>query len=587
MGMNNIPVQEFDVVIVGSGGAGQRAALQLAQSNYKVAVLCKVFPTRAHTVSAQGGIAASLGNVDSDHWQWHMYDTVRGSDYLGDQDAIQYMCQEANAAVYELEHYGMPFSRLDDGRIYQRAFGGHTRHFGKEMAHRTCAVADRTGHAIIHTLFQKNVEAKTNFYSEWFALDLVKGDTGRIAGVIALNMANSEIVFFKARAVVLATGGGGRLYETTSNAYTNTGDGLGMALRAGLPVEDMEFWQFHPTGVYGVGCLISESVRGEGGYLLNKDGERFMERYSPHLKDLECRDIVARSIMTEILEGRGCGPQQRYVLLKVDHVGEEVIRTRLPGIRELSIKFAGVDPVKDPIPVAPTCHYMMGGIPTTMHGQVLTHERGQEQIVEGLYAAGECACVSVHGANRLGTNSLLDLVVFGRAVGLDLEDKLARGLDYAHVKDDAIDAAMSRYRRWERDNNTEDMADIRHHLKKTMSEHFGVFREEKKMEEGLRILRVLAERLQKAKLIDRSTVFNMARFEALELDNLMEIGIATAVGALNRKESRGAHSRYDYTERDDKNWLKHSLYFKEGAVAYRPVNMKPRDMEPVLLAERE
>ncbi|HLD16808.1 MAG TPA: FAD-binding protein, partial [Coxiellaceae bacterium] len=323
------------------------------------------------------------------------------------------------------------------------------------------------------------------------------------------------------------------------------------------------------------------------GYLLNKDGERFMERYSPHLKDLECRDIVARSIMTEILEGRGCGPQQRYVLLKVDHVGEEVIRTRLPGIRELSIKFAGVDPVKDPIPVAPTCHYMMGGIPTTMHGQVLTHERGQEQIVEGLYAAGECACVSVHGANRLGTNSLLDLVVFGRAVGLDLEDKLARGLDYAHVKDDAIDAAMSRYRRWERDNNTEDMADIRHHLKKTMSEHFGVFREEKKMEEGLRILRVLAERLQKAKLIDRSTVFNMARFEALELDNLMEIGIATAVGALNRKESRGAHSRYDYTERDDKNWLKHSLYFKEGAVAYRPVNMKPRDMEPVLLAERE
>src|SRR3990167_7183586 len=424
-----IPVKQFDAVIVGAGGAGMRAALQMAQSQYRVAVISKVFPTRSHTVSAQGGIAAALGNVSSDNWEFHMFDTVRGSDYLGDQDAIEYMCQHAPAAVYELEHMGMPFSRLDDGRIYQRAFGGHTRDFGGELARRTCAVADRTGHALVHTLYQQNVAAKTHFFTEWFAIDLVKGVNGGVSGVVALCMETGELAFFKARAVVFATGGAGRIYKSTTNAYTNTGDGIGMALRADLPVQDMEFWQFHPTGIAGAGCLITEGARGEGGYLLNADGERFMERYSPHLKDLDCRDVVSRSSIMEILAGRGCGPNKDYVLLKLDHLGEQILKERLPGITELAKKFVNVDPAKEPIPVVPTCHYQMGGIATTVHGEVVTHDaQGKDQIVEGFFAAGECACVSVHGANRLGTNSLLDLVVFGRAVGLYLEEALKSDL---------------------------------------------------------------------------------------------------------------------------------------------------------------
>ena len=413
-----VATHTFDAVIVGGGGAGLRSALELSQSGLNIAVISKVFPTRSHTVSAQGGINAALGNIEPDDWRWHMYDTVVGSDFLGDQDAIEYMCKNAPQSIYELEHMGLPFSRLDNGKIYQRAFGGATREYGKEQAHRTCAAADRTGHAMLHTLYQKNIQAKTHFFNEWFAIDLVETSNG-IAGVTAICIETGEVVFLQARATILATGGAGRIFASTTNAHINTGDGFGMVLRAGYPLQDMEFWQFHPTGIYGSGSLISESVRGEGGYLINKNGERFMERYAPHLKDLSCRDIVARSSAIEIREGRGAGPKGDYVLLKADHLGEEIIKSRLPGIRELAITFAGVDPAKAPIPVVPTCHYLMGGIPTNYHGQVLTQNaKGEDEVIQGLYAAGECACVSVHGANRLGANSLLDLVVFGRAAVL-------------------------------------------------------------------------------------------------------------------------------------------------------------------------
>lgn len=587
--MTTIRTEEFDAVIVGAGGAGMRAALQLAQSNYRVAVISKVYPTRSHTVSAQGGIAAALGNVVPDDWKFHMFDTVLGSDFLGDQDAIEYMCEQAPASVYELEHMGLPFSRLDDGKIYQRAFGGHTRDYGGELARRTCACADRTGHAMLHTLFQKNIEANTHFYSEWYAIDLVKSkDNGAIAGVVALCMETGEVVYFKARATILATGGAGRIYHTTTNAYTNTGDGIGLALRAGLPVQDMEFWQFHPTGIAGVGCLLTEGCRGEGGYLVNNEGERFMERYSPHLKDLDCRDIVSRYSIKEILEGRGCGPNKDHVLLKLDHLGEAVLNERLPGILELSRTFAGVDPVKEPVPVVPTCHYQMGGIPTTIHGQVLTQDNnGNDVIVDGLFAAGECACVSVHGANRLGTNSLLDLVVFGRAIGIYLNEQLDKGLGH-HAQDQAdIDRALSRLARWEDKNNTEDAMAIRTEMKRLMQESFGVFRDAEHMENGLEKLQVLRDRLKRAILTDHSTAFNTAKIEALELDNLMETAVATAVLATNRTESRGAHSRYDFPDRNDERWLKHSLYFGDGRVSYREVNRKPTKVAPIELRERE
>lgn len=583
-----IQEKKFDAIIIGAGGAGLRAALQLAQSNFKVAVLSKVYPTRSHTVSAQGGIAAALGNVIEDHWQWHMYDTINGSDYLGDQDAIEYMCENAPASVYELEHMGLPFSRLENGKIYQRAFGGHTINYGEASARRTCSAADRTGHAMVHTMYQKNLEAKTHFFNEWFAVDLVKDQKGGVIGVVAICIETGEIVFFKARATVLATGGAGRIYSTTSNAYINSGDGLGMVLRAGFPLQDMEFWQFHPTGIAGVGCLISEGVRGEGGYLLNKNGERFMERYSPHLKDLDCRDVVSRAIIMEILAGNGCGPEGDHVMLKVDHLGDELIKQRLPGIRELSIAFANVDPVKEPIPTAPTCHYMMGGIPTNINAQVLTQDAvGNEKVVPGLYAAGECACVSVHGANRLGTNSLLDLIVFGRAAGLHLQKTLRDDSEDSAHDIEAVYTILDRLQHIQDKNHNEDPAEIRRSMRETMQNNFGVFRDEKHMGPGLAKIKELSERLKHARMKNFRKVFNTNLIELLELNNLMDVAAATARCALNRTESRGAHSRYDYPERDDIHWLIHSLCYQTGQLSSRPVNLSPKSVPPFKLKSRE
>jgi len=582
----NLATQTFDAVIIGGGGAGLRASLELAQSGLNVAVISKVFPTRSHTVSAQGGVNAALGNTDGDDdWRWHMYDTVKGSDFLGDQDAIEYMCKYAPQTIYELEHMGLPFSRLENGKIYQRAFGGQTRDYGKELVHRTCCAADRTGHAMLHTLYQKNVEAKAKFFNEWFAIDLVKTSQG-IAGVVVMSIETGEVVFIKARAVILATGGAGRIFQSTTNAHINTGDGFGMVLRAGLPLQDMEFWQFHPTGIAGAGVLITEGSRGEGGYLLNKDGERYMERYAPNMKDLASRDVVARASMIEIREGRGCGPKGDYVLLKLDHLGEAVISKRLPGIRELAITFAGVDPLKTPIPVIPTCHYIMGGIPTNIHGQVLTLNGTQDQIVEGLYAAGECACVSVHGANRLGANSLLDIVVFGRAAGLHAQQTIREGLGFREPDLYEIEAAMAGLHRWNRNTQGESVDEIRTALQKVMQEDFSVFRTADTMQEGFKKLQVLRERLQFAAIKDKNQCFNTSRIEALELDNLLATALATAYLANERTESRGAHSRFDYPNRDDKHWLKHTIYFQDGRIAFRPVNMKPAEVAPIELQER-
>lgn len=586
------PRNKFDVVVIGAGGAGLRAALQLSNAGLKAAVISKVFPTRSHTVSAQGGITAALGNADvDDDWRWHMYDTVKGADYIGDQDCIEYLCKTGPEAVYELEHMGLPFSRMDNGKIYQRQFGGQSKNFGGAQAARTCAAADRTGHALLHTLYQQNLKAKTHIFSEWFALDFVKDAHGRIAGVTAMCIETGETVFFETRVCIVATGGAGRIYQSTTNAYINTGDGFGMALRAGLPLQDMEMWQFHPTGIAGAGTLVTEGCRGEGGYLVNKDGERFMERYAPRVKDLASRDVVARSIALELRAGKGFDPTGvDHVKLKLDHLGADLIMSRLPGIRELSMKFAGVDPIIDAIPVVPTCHYSMGGIPTNMHGQVLTRKNGVEEVVEGMYAVGECACVSVHGANRLGGNSLLDLVVFGRAAGLHVEELWQSNQlpDMPYVSDEDIDHAMARYRRWDNSKaDGESPAVIRDAMQRVMQEDFGVFRTGAVMEEGLQRLDALRQRLDEASLGDKSQVFNTERISALELDNLMATACATAQSALARTESRGAHSREDFPERDDANWIKHSLYFEEGdRMDYRPVNKAPKYVEPFEPKER-
>ncbi len=577
-----IPVYTYDAVIVGGGGAGMRASLQLAQSGQKVALISKVFPTRSHTVSAQGGITVALGNSHEDDWRWHMYDTVKGSDYIGDQDAIEYMCQNGPATVYELEHMGLPFSRMDNGKIYQRPFGGQSKDFGGEQAARTAAAADRTGHALLHTLYQQNLAANTQFFNEWLAIDLVTNDQGDVCGVIAMSIETGETAMFRARATVFATGGAGRIYQSTTNALINTGDGVGMALRAGIPVQDIEMWQFHPTGIAGAGVLVTEGCRGEGGYLINKDGERFMERYAPNAKDLASRDVVARSMTKEILEGRGCGPNGDHVYLKLDHLGEETLNKRLPGILELSRTFGHADPVKEPIPVVPTCHYMMGGIPTNKYGQVVTKtSNGEEKIVKGFYAVGEVACVSVHGANRLGGNSLLDLVVFGRAAGLHLEEALREGLAFSNYTDSDLEGSLSRMNRWEDSSNGEDPAKIKADMQKTMQNCFGVFRTGELMQKGLVELEEIRERLNHAVLTDKSKAYNTQRVECLELDNLMSVACATAKAAEYRKESRGAHSREDYPDRDDENWLVHTLYYpKTGEMDTREVNMKPETVEP-------
>jgi succinate dehydrogenase / fumarate reductase, flavoprotein subunit len=574
----SLPIRRFDAVIVGAGGAGMRASLQLAEAGFKVAVLSKVFPTRSHTVAAQGGIGAALGNMGEDSWSWHMYDTIKGSDWLGDQDAIEFMCREAPKAVIELEHFGMPFDRNDNGSVYQRPFGGHMQNFGAGPAvQRSCCAADRTGHAMLHTLYQRNVRANTHFFVEWMALDLIRDASGQVLGVTAMEMETGEVSIMQSRGVLFATGGAGRVYAASTNAYINTGDGLGMAARAGIPLEDMEFWQFHPTGVAGAGVLITEGVRGEGGYLLSKDGERFIERYAPNAKDLASRDVVARAMATEIKEGRGAGADSDYVLLKLDHLGADVIEKRLPGIREIARKFANVDPVKEPIPVVPTCHYMMGGIPTNYRGEVVVPLAGDpEAVVPGLYAAGECACASVHGANRLGTNSLTDLLVFGKSAGDSMIRFLNENPGQKDLPKDAGDLTLGRLARLDGQQDGESVHEVGAELRRTMQAHCGVFRFPDLLSEGVRKIKEVEARSRRTGIKDKSKVFNTARIEALELDNLIEVAVASLVSADARKESRGAHDRADFPKRDDSQWLKHTLWFSEGSrLDYKPVHMKP------------
>ncbi|HBG96091.1 MAG TPA: succinate dehydrogenase flavoprotein subunit [Chromatiaceae bacterium] len=576
-----IPHRKFDALIIGAGGAGLNASLRLASADLRVAVVSKVFPTRSHTVAAQGGVNAALANVLPDDWHWHMFDTVKGSDYLGDQDAIEYMCREAIPTVYELEHAGVPFSRLDTGKIYQRAFGGQSQNFGGDQAVRTCAAADRTGHAILHTLYQQNIRARTHFFDEYLAIDLIRDEEGCILGALVLAIETGELLVIEAKATLLATGGYGQVFRTTTNAFINTGDGMAMALRVGVPLQDMEFFQFHPTGVAGKGMLITEGARGEGGFLVNGDGERFMERYAPRALDLASRDVVARSMVTEIREGRGCGPQKDHVMLKLDHLGADVVHQRLPGISDICRVFLGIDPAKEAIPVFPTAHYAMGGIPTDRNARVVAPAKnGPEDVVEGLYAAGECACVSVHGANRLGGNSLLDILVFGRAAGTDILRYIEENPNHRDMSDSYLEPAMSRLQRWERTGEGTTVHEIKAELRKLMEDHCGVFRDKETMTIGVEKLKDLRSRVDDVRLKDHSKLFNTARIEALELDNLVDVGMSTLLSALYREESRGAHSRVDFPTRDDESWMKHSLYILEDdRMDFKPVRTKPLTVE--------
>ncbi|KAF1016582.1 MAG: succinate dehydrogenase flavoprotein subunit [Burkholderia sp.] len=577
-----LPRRKFDVVIVGAGGSGMRASLELARAGLSVCVLSKVFPTRSHTVAAQGGIGASLGNMSEDNWHYHFYDTIKGSDWLGDQDAIEFMCREAPNAVYELEHFGMPFDRNADGTIYQRPFGGHTANYGEKPVQRACAAADRTGHALLHTLYQQNVAAKTQFFVEWMALDLIRDADGDVLGVTALEMETGDVYILEGKTTLFATGGAGRIFVASTNAFINTGDGLGMAARSGIPLQDMEFWQFHPTGVAGAGVLITEGVRGEGGILRNSDGERFMERYAPTLKDLAPRDFVSRSMDREIKEGRGMGPNKDYVLLDLSHISSERIMKRLPTIREIALKFANVDCIKEPIPVVPTIHYQMGGIPTNIHGQVVGTSKGYADPINGFYAVGECSCVSVHGANRLGTNSLLDLLVFGRAAGNHIVEYVKKQRTHKPLPKDAANFALSRLAKLDSLSSGEYAQTVASEIRSSMQKHAGVFRTSALLAKGVQDIKKVAERVQHIHLKDKSKVFNTARVEALEVANLVEVARATMVSAEARKESRGAHAQDDFPHRDDENWMRHTLWFSEGdRLDYQPVHMQPLTVESI------
>lgn len=588
----SLPKRKFDVVIVGAGGSGMRASLQLARAGLNVAVLSKVFPTRSHTVAAQGGVSASLGNMSEDSWEFHFYDTVKGSDWLGDQDAIEFMCREAPKVVYELEHFGMPFDRNPDGTIYQRPFGGHTANYGEKPVQRACAAADRTGHAMLHTLYQANVSSRNTFFVEWMALDLIRDADGDVVGVTALEMETGDTYVLEAKTVLLATGGAGRIYQSSTNAFINTGDGLGMAARAGIALQDMEFWQFHPTGVAGAGVLLTEGCRGEGAILLNSNGERFMERYAPTLKDLAPRDFVSRCMGQEILEGRGCGPNKDYIEMKLSHLGAETIHKRLPSVFEIGVNFANVDVTRENIPVVPTIHYQMGGIPTNIHGQVVERVNGEDKPVNGLYAVGECSCVSVHGANRLGTNSLLDLLVFGKAAGNHIIANVNPKQEHKALPKDAADKTLARLARLDSNKDGEYAQNVANDMRAIMQAHAGVFRSQEVMNEGVKKIAALRERVANIGLKDNSKVFNTARIEALEVENLMEAAQATMESAAARTECRGAHLVRDYEHdvthptcplgRNDAEWMKHTLWYKDGnRLDYKPVRMKPLTAETV------
>ncbi|HMT83618.1 MAG TPA: succinate dehydrogenase flavoprotein subunit [Ottowia sp.] len=589
---DKVVTRKFDVVIVGAGGSGMRASLELSRAGLSVACLSKVFPTRSHTVAAQGGVSASLGNMSEDNWHYHFYDTIKGGDWLSDQDAVEFMCREAPNVVIELEHFGMPFDRNPDGSIYQRPFGGHTANYGEKPVQRACAAADRTGHAMLHTLYQQNVKSKTNFFVEWMALDLIRNTQGDVVGVTALELETGDLYELHAKAVLLATGGAGRIFAASTNAFINTGDGLGMAARAGIPLQDLEFWQFHPTGVAGAGVLLTEGCRGEGAILLNSNGERFMERYAPTLKDLAPRDFVSRSMDQEIKEGRGCGPNKDYILMKLDHLGADTIRKRLPSVEEIGHNFANVDVTKEPIPVVPTIHYQMGGIPTNIHGQVVTWDGEKNNVVGGLYAVGECAAVSVHGANRLGTNSLLDLLVFGKSAGKHVVQFVRAFGEHHAVPADASDRTLARLNQLEQSTDGIYAQDLAGEIRQTMQTHAGVFRTQKGMDEGVVKIAAIRAKVGQVTLKDKSKVWNTARMEALEVDNLIEVAQATMVSAAARTECRGAHTVDDYEHpadhptaplgRDDANWLKHTLWHSQtNSLTYKPVNMKPLTVDSI------